>query len=374
MLSENKHYNLFSLGPNKVSRRVQSALLHPPICHRDDDFTELLSSVRKKLLRLFRGSRNHTVVVFTGSGTASIEAAISSAIRRGTLLVLGNGDYSEKMASIARIHGIETIVQDFGFGKTIELDQIERQLKERTDIQHVALIHHEASTGMLNPIKEIGDLCKRYGKTYLVDAVASLGVEELDVDHFNIDFCIGTNNKPAAIAPPGLSFVCANKERIKELKGLPPRTSYLDLWQQYDYEENRGQCPFTPSLPLFYALDVGLDEVLEEGVENRGKRYRLCAEEIRNGLKSFGYRFLIDEGMFSSVLTAVLTPKSVSYADLHRDLKSRGYIIYHGLGPAHLDYFRIANTGWITDDEIRKFLDSFRVVLLDRKCPKVSYA
>jgi len=355
---------LLNVGPVMVSDRVRNALLQPDLCHREVEFTEILSRVREKLTKVFKGNDQFTTVIFGASGTGSLEAVVSSVIRKKRLLVLSNGYYGEKIARIARVHKIDVRVLRYDWGKRIEKSEVETILRSDPKVGFVALVHNETSTGMLNQITPIGELVSKYRKQFIVDAISSIGVEDLDVARDRIHFCVGSPNK-CIQSIPGLSFVCASRQKLEELKEIPSATSYLDLYNQYVYEEGSGErlgTPFTPPVHGFFALDVALDELLEEGIENRRQRYASMAKFIRDGLEKFGFKLFLPPESRCNSITSVITPKNISYKTLHDALKKRGFVIYAGQGNLEEKMFRVGNMGALTIDDLKRFLDSLRSI------------
>lgn len=355
---------LLNVGPVVVSDKIRNVLLQPDLCHREVEFTEILNRVREKLTRVFKGDDQYTTIIFGGSGTASLEAVISSVIRKGKLLVLSNGYYGEKIERIAHIHNINTHVLRYEWGERIKESEVEEALKSDPKINFVALVHNETSVGMLNQITPIGDLISKYEKAFIVDTVSSVGVEDLDVVRDNIHFCVGSPNK-CIESIPGLSFVCANKQELEKLKGLPPKTSYLDLYNYYTYEEGLGErlgTPFTPPVQAFYALDVALDLLFEEGIEKRRMRYASIAKIIRDGLEKLGFKLFLPPEFRCNSITSIITPKNISYRTLHDKLKEKGFVIYAGQGNLEEKMFRVGNMGVLTIKDINRFLDSLKSI------------
>lgn len=351
---------LLNVGPVMVSSRVRNALQQPDLCHREIEFAEILNRAREGLTRVFGGNSQYTTIVLGGSGTASLEAVISSAMKRKGLLVLSNGYYGEKIASVARIHRIKVRVLKHNWGERIDKSKVDRVLKSDSRLKFVAMVHNETSTGMLNPIADIGELVSKHGAQLLVDAISSVGVEDLNVVRDNIHFCVGSPNK-CIESIPGLSFVCANRERLKELADLPRATSYLDLYNHFLYEEGSGErlgTPFTPPVQALYALDVALKILLKEGIENRRRKYALRAKIIREGLEKLGFKLFLPPELRCHSITAVFTPKNISYRTLHDALKKRGFIIYAGQGNLEETMFRVGNMGALATRDLRGFLDS----------------
>lgn len=364
-----RKFILLNVGPVVVSDEVRNALLKPDICHREAEFIEILNKVRKKLVKVFRGNKQYTVVLLGGSGTASLESVLSSVPRNGRVLFLSNGYYGEKMWKIAQIHNLDMRILKYEWGRRIRESDVEKLLESDPKIKYIAMVHNETSTAMLNQMTKIGELASKYGKIFIVDAISSVGVEDIDVVRDNIHFCIGSPNK-CIESIPGLSFVCADKQELEKLRVFPPKSSYLDLYTYYVYEEGLGErlgTPFTPPVQAFYALDVALDLLLEEGIENRRKRYAYLAKIIRDGIENLGFKLFIPREFMCNSITSVLTPKNITYKILHDKLKKRGFIIYAGQGHVEDKLFRIGNMGALTVKDIKSFLETLEDILKNLK-------
>jgi 2-aminoethylphosphonate-pyruvate transaminase len=348
---------LMNPGPVLVDERVRQAMSLPDLCHREPEFAELMARVSRKVTRVCGGDGSYTSVVFSGSGTAAVEAALSSIVPPGgRILILDNGHYGERLAKIAGVHGISHLVIRFGWATPFDLTAIDRALRDDPAITHVGIVHHETSTGMLNPLREVGEIAARRGKSLMVDAISSIGGEMLDMQADHIDWCTGTANK-CIEGMPGLSFVCAPRAGFDALATVPPRTYYLNLYGQYVATDKAQAPPFTPAVQTFFAFDVALDLMLSEGVRNRHARYVALAAQLREGLAALGLKFLLPPEHRSSTLTAVYLPDGVSYSDLHDGLKALGFVIYAGQENLRQKVFRLANMGQITAEDVARFLE-----------------
>jgi 2-aminoethylphosphonate-pyruvate transaminase len=343
-------------GPVMVSHKVKSALLHADIGHRETEFIEILTRCRVKLNKVFgvKGSE-YTNVIITGSGTAANEALLSSYGPGKKLLLLSNGEFGNRLIDLARCHEMNFTALEFGWGRAIDLDQVEQAVATgRYDA--VMMVHHETSTGMLNPIEQIGALLHRYDVDFLVDAVSSLGAEDLSVEDANVTFCTSSANKALA-SLPGLSFVCGKRAAFQALKGQSARTRYLDLYRHYEFEELHYQTPNTPAVSLFYALETALDELLTDTLEMRMQKYGDLASLVRNRLKKLGLRTVIEESQMSRVLTTVYYPEGIDVEAFHDFVKAHNFVIYRGKGPYLGKAFQIANIGHVREEHVLAFLD-----------------
>lgn len=352
---------LLNPGPVNISDRVRRALLRADICHREDDFSHLMASIRARLLQLF-APHGFTPVLVTGSGTAALEAAVSSSVEEGrALAVVVNGVYGERICQIGSSHGIRVVPVRSEWTAPPDLDRLEAALRQDPMIQVVALVHHETTTGLINPVAQVGRLARAYGRSFLVDSISGLGGEPLDLEAASVDLCVGTANK-CIQGVPGVSFVLARHEEMARLRGVTPRSVYLHLPSNWEAQE-KGEPLFTPAVQVAYALDEALAELCDEGVSNRIVRYRAAAALLRDGCARLGLSFLLPEPLRSNTITAFDLPPGLTYSQLHDPLKARGFVIYAGQGPLATRIFRIANMGDVTLDEYRAFLAALEAVL-----------
>ncbi len=337
---------------NNLSKGVKLELSSGEICHREPEFTQLLGKVRENILNIVNGNEEFTTVMITGSGTAAIEATISSLPKETHIGILNNGTYGERIKKITERYNIPfTEIKTESFPN---LTKVENLIKDEK-ITHFAFVHHETSTGMLNPLEEISELCKNNNKTLIVDAISSIAVQELDIAKNNVDFLIGSSNKGIA-GPEGLSFIIVKKEELEKTKDQG-RNFYFDLYNNYKKQE-KGQTPFTPAVRIFSGLNKGLDELNEEGVENRIKRFENISRTLREGMISFGFEILTDLDHASNV-TTLIKLKNKSYDKLYSELKKKGFIIYSGINK---ETFRLCTFGDLKVEDILEFLDAIKEV------------
>jgi len=353
---------LLNPGPVNITDRVRQALMKPDLCHREPECSELVQSIRNKLAQAFGVEQDFSAVLVTGSGTAALEMAVASCVTEGqSLLVLRNGVYGERIAHMAEAHGLPRVTVDYEWGQPPKIQDIERALDAHPEIQTVAMVHHETTTGLLNPIHEIGELVKTRGKSMLVDAISSLAGDAIDFERAHIDLCVGTANK-CIQGLPGVSFVLVRNEELERLKDAPSRSVYFDLIKNHQ-AQLQGDTLFTPSVQIHYAFEAALEELIEETVPGRIERYRQAAQLLRQGFAEMGLEMMIDPDCRSNTLTALKLPDGVNYQALHDRLKKQGFVIYAGQGQLSQRIFRIANMGDIRDHEFRRFLEVMKSCL-----------
>lgn len=344
-------------GPVRVSPGVRQALLHADIGHRESEFVEILSRTRQKLLQVcgVGAGLGYTDVILSGSGTAANEAVVSSYLTGKRTLVLTNGEFGDRIAELCRRHEVDLSVGNFGWTRPYRLETIEAALA-REAFDAVFMVHHETSTGMLNPLGDVAGLCSRYGAALCVDTISSLGAEELRLDTADIALFTGCSNKALA-ALPGLSFVCGKTEVFESLAERRPRTSYLDLFRYFEAEERSYQTPNTPAVPLFFALESALDELLTETLDRRLAKYDMLATIVRRGLGELGWETVLPPETMSRVLTTFYYPPMIEPEAFHDWVRRHNYVVYRGKGPLFGRAFQVANIGWLHRYEIERFVE-----------------
>jgi len=357
---------LLNPGPANTTEAVKLAMTKPDICPREREFGEVLMRVRNRVTEVVHRGDTYTSVMFGGSGTAAVEAAIASAVPAdGRLLVVDNGAYGTRMAEIARAYGIAYDVASFGVGGLPDPDQIERALAA-TRYTQLAIVHHETSTGMLNPVADIARLCRAHNVEIIVDAMSSYAGIPIDVEAVGIDFLVSSSNK-CIQGMAGLGFVICRRDRLNAMRHVPGRSYYLSMAEQHRFLEKSGQMQFTPPVQVVYALDQALTEFFAEGgVGARHARYVANWETLDSGMRSLGFRRLLPEANLSRILTAYIEPDHPNYSfdGMHDRLYARGFTIYPGKG-AQRNTFRLANMGDVHPSDMRNFVDTMRVTLAD---------
>jgi 2-aminoethylphosphonate-pyruvate transaminase len=350
---------LLNPGPVNVSARVTAALSRGDLCHREPEFGELQASIRRRLVQAFAPDGDFTAILLTGSGTAAVEAAVTSVLsERGRLVVVSNGVYGERIAAMASAARLPATIVASAWTEPPDLGAVERALRE-PDVEAVAIVHHETTTGLVNPVADVARLARAHGKLVLVDSVSGLAGDPLDVSE--LDVVVGTGGK-CVQAFPGLAFVFVRRDVMARLAANPRRSLYLSLAMHHEAEE-RGTVPFTPAVQLAYALDEALAELLEEGVASRIRRYAAAAALLRDGFARLGLGCIVPPERRSNSITSLWLPAGRTYVQLHDGLKARGFVIYEGQGRLAREIFRVANMGHLGRADFERFLDALGAVL-----------
>lgn len=358
LLETKKHgrYMLLNPGPVNTTATVKSALVHHDVCHRDAIFSELMVSLTGKLRRIYRGTPQHTVVAITGSGTAAMESALVSTVPPDKkILIIDNGAFGARLVEVATVHEMDIVHLRYGWGEEVVAADVAATLEQYPDIAVVAMIHHETSVGLLNPVAAVGALCRQHDALLIVDAVSSLGAEDIDVVRDNIDICYGSANK-CLHAVSGASFMCVSPRVWDRIAGLKPRSYYLDLRRYRKYMDELAQTPFTPAVSVYFALDAACSEFLADGHAARFAMYKRRNEELRRGLAALGMPSYTQLGIESHSIVTCKLPDGVAFEPLYDAVKARGIIVYGCKGILADRYMQIANMGHLGDDSIDQFL------------------
>jgi 2-aminoethylphosphonate aminotransferase len=265
---------LLNPGPATTTDSVKNALVVPDICPREREFGEMVEAIGADLLRVVHGEEDCEIALFGGSGTAAVDACINSTVPQDRqILVVNNGAYGARMTEIARAYGIDVVEYALPYGDYPDLQQIESMLRQNETISHVGIVHHETTTGMLNPIQPVLELCRRYGKEIIVDSISSYAGIPIDLRRTDYDYIISTSNKNIQ-GMAGVSFVIFRRQALKKLMAVKKRSYYLNIYQQYDFFKRSRQMQFTPPVQIFYALRQAIDEYFVEGEQARHLRYQ----------------------------------------------------------------------------------------------------
>ncbi|AWB42964.1 2-aminoethylphosphonate--pyruvate transaminase [Paenibacillus sp. CAA11] len=348
---------LLTPGPATTTESVKWSQVVPDICPREAVFGEIMEHISTELTHLVGDPEHDQTVLFGGSGTAAVESMISSVPGHNAMIIVNNGAYGKRMCEIAEVYGINYLEFKSPYDDALDLDALEKYIQSSDRIiSHLAVVHHETTTGLLNNVEEIGLLCKKHQIDMMVDAMSSFAAIPLQMKKMNISFLASSSNKNLQ-GMPGVSFVIAEKSKLENLKEKKPRSYYLNLYAQYQYFAEKGQMRFTPPVQTLYALRQAIQELKQEGVAQRYERYKASWKTLISGLKRLGLTYLVPDEYHSKIITSILEPYSgFDFESMHDYFYSKGIMIYPGKLDG-LKTFRIANIGDITSKDIEVFLE-----------------
>ncbi len=356
---------LLNPGPATTTDTVKMAQIVPDICPREKEFTEIMKDLRSDLLKIVHADPDqYTSVLFCGSGTVNLDVCINSLLPADKkILIVNNGTYSARGAEICRCYGLPHIDLKSSVFEPPDLNRLEQTLKEKSDISVVYTTHHETGTGLLNPIREIGEIAHKYQCICIVDTTSSLAMIPIDMARDHVDFCMASAQK-GIMAMTGLSFVIGNEEFIKRSRDYPKRSYYCNLYLQYDYFEKTGEMRFTPPVQTIYAARQALREYFDEGETHKWARHQRVFNAIHAGLADLGFKDVIPRKWQSGLVVSVLEPDDPnwSFDMIHDYCRNHGFTIYPGKLAAS-DTFRLCALGAIDEPDIRDFFRVFKAGL-----------
>ena len=356
---------LLNPGPATTTDTVKMAQVVPDICPREKEFADIMKQIRKDLVKIAHGVESkHTAVLFCGSGTINIDICLNSLLPEGKkILVINNGAYSSRAVEVCQYYGLPHIDMKLSIFDIPDLSLAEKALKENPDIALVYTTHHETGTGLLNPIREIGELAHRFGAIFVVDTTSSLGMIPFDIVKDNVDFCMASAQK-GLMAMSGLSFIIGDKEFIEKSKDFPKRSYYCNLYLQYSFFEKTGEMHFTPPVQVVYALKQAIDEYFKEGEDAKFARHARVNRAIHKGIEQLGFEYVIDKEKESGLVVSVKYPDlpQWDFNKVHDFCYERGYTIYPGK-ISTTDTFRLCSLGAIDTIDIENFFVVFKEAL-----------
>ncbi len=348
---------LLNPGPATTTDTVKYSLVVPDVCPREKDFARVMDGIRKDLVKIVHGDDNYTAVLFAGSGTAAMDSVVNSVVPAGKkIAVIVNGAYGDRFVKIAQAYKIPCVPVEFGWGEKIDTKRIPDVLQNDRDITSIAMVHHETTTGILNPLNEVGRIAKQYHCLFIVDAISSYAGIPIHIAETHADFLLSTSNK-CIQGMAGVAFAICKKSSLERIKNNEKRSYYLDLYNQFSYIEETGQTPFTPPVQTLYALQQAIKEYFDEGGEQRYLRYTENWKTLRTGLIDLGFDLLLEEELESHILLTVEEPEGINFDfnSLHDYLYNRGFTIYPG--KIREKTFRLAVMGAIYPKDITDFLE-----------------
>jgi 2-aminoethylphosphonate-pyruvate transaminase len=356
---------LFTPGPLTTSQTVKQAMLRDAGSWHSD-FNAVVDDVRSRLLRLAGLTREQgwEAVLMQGSGTFGVESVFQTCVPPdGRVVVLANGAYGERMVQMLKhariVHRVLRTAED----APVDAAALEACLAAEPAITHVAVVHCETTTGILNPIEFIGRVAKGYGKTFVVDAMSSFGGMPIDISACGIDFLISSSNK-CIEGVPGFSFVLCRRAALLASDGWA-RSLSLDLLGQLKGFEKDGKFRYTPPTHVILAFDQALRELdLEGGVPARHARYRRNHETLLAGMERLGFKRYLNPTLQAPIITAFAYPsgKWFDFDRFYTELSQRGLLIYPGK-LTQVDTFRIANIGRLFPADMEQLLSAIESVL-----------
>jgi len=360
----NNPYILLTPGPLSTSKGVRNALLRD-WCTWDDDYNKaIVQNIRRRLVALATtDTEQYTTVLMQGSGSFAVEACLGTAVpKTGKLLIITNGAYGKRMVEMTQVLGIDHSQIALAETVTPNVNAVEEVFAKDTGITHVAFVHCETTTGMLNPLAELAHVVKAAGKVLIVDAMSSFGGMPMDIGTLGVDFLVSSANK-CIQGVPGFGFVIAKRSELERC-GDNARSLSLDLYGQWRAMDSSGKWRYTSPTHVVRAFYQALDELeTEGGISARAARYRQNHRILVEGMRELGFKTLLPDEVQSPIITSFLYPnESFDFKLFYEAVKARGFVLYPGK-ISEAETFRIGNIGEVYPEDMRRLIDIMREVV-----------
>jgi 2-aminoethylphosphonate-pyruvate transaminase len=336
---------LLTPGPLTTSDKTRAAMLRD-WGSWDSDFNQITARIRQQVLRIVHGDASHECVPLQGSGTFSVEAAIGTIVPRdGHVLVPNNGAYCQRIARICKVLGRRVTTIDYREDQQVLAADVDRALAADPSITHVALVHCETGTGVLNPLHDIALVVDKHGRGLIVDAMSSFGAIDIDARKTPFDAVVAASGK-CLEGVPGMGFVIVRRSTLEKCEGNSHSLA-MDLYDQWAYMGKTTQWRFTPPTHVVAALDEAITQYVEEGgLEARGGRYARNCKALIDGMAALGFRSYLESAIQAPIIVTFHAPDDPKYdfKTFYQEVKKRGYILYPGK-LTQIETFRVGCMG-----------------------------
>lgn len=345
----NEDYLLMIPGPIPVHPRVLRAMSMKILPHRGDEFNKIFMEQTERLKKIFKTTNE--VFIITGSGTAAMDAAIANTIEPGDkVLCITSGKFGERFRDIVKAYKGTPVELKYQWGAPVKIEDVKNALEQDPLIKIVTMVHNETSTGVKNPVAEIGNIVKNSKALLVVDTISSLAGDDIEVDKWSVDICVSGSQKCLGL-PPGMAFISISQKAWSVIEKTDETCYYLNLKK---YKNNKYKAPYTQPVSMTYGLKEALNIIEENGIENWIKKHETMAKATREAAKSMGLSLLpYDEKICSNTVTSIKVPDGIDGLELIKLMREKYGIIVAG-GQDHLKgkIIRIGHMGYVSEKEI----------------------
>ncbi len=337
-------------GPTPLPDRVVRSMNRPMIDHRGLEFAAILAEITAGAKRVFK-TRND-LLLLTSSGTGGLESAVANLVSPGDEVVVALcGNFGERFAALAAAYGAEVVRLEFEWGRPVDRDELAVLLQRHPKAQVVLLTHNETSTGLTNPLRELAGVAREADRIVVVDGVSSISSIDFETDAWGIDVAVSGSQK-GWMAPPGLALVSVSERAWEQqAKARSPRF-YFD-WKEAKTWAEKGMTPFTPAVPVAFALQEGLHMLEEEGLDAVYERHARLARATQAGLQALGFHLFAQEGYRSNTVTSALPPQGLDVAAMRKLLDTKyGVVIAGGQGKMTGKMVRVGHLGAVAAGDV----------------------
>ncbi len=341
-------------GPTPLPERIVRAMNRPLIDHRGPEFAAILSEVTAGAKRVFKTKGD--LLLLTSSGTGGLESAVANLVSPGDEVVVAlSGNFGERFAALASAYGADVVRLEFEWGQPVEPDDLARVLASHPKSKVLLLTHNETSTGLTNPLRELARAGRDAGKIVVVDGVSSISSIDIETDAWGVDVAVSGSQK-GWMAPPGIALVSVSERAWEQqAKSRSPRF-YFD-WKEAKTWAEKGMTPFTPAIPVAFAMQEGLHMIEEEGLDNVYERHARLARATQAGLEALGFQLYAREGYRSNTVTSALPPPGLDVNALRMLLNDKyAVVIAGGQGKMTGKMVRVGHLGAIGDGDVVQVL------------------
>jgi aspartate aminotransferase-like enzyme len=357
---------LMAAGPTPIPPAVSQVQAEPILYHRAPAFVAIYARVLERLKTVFQTESD--VLTFAASGSGGMESAVANLVRPGTkVLVASCGKFGERWAELATAYGAELVHWDAGWGNRVEPGELERKLAENDGVEVVYTTLSETSTGVVNDVQALTEVAHAAGALIAVDAVSGLGAVPLRQDDWGVDV-VAAGSQKALMCPPGLGFAAPNQAALDRAAEHAGQGRYYFDWHKTlkGQRKDPPDSAFTPAVSIFMALDVALQQILDEGLENVFERHRLLGRASRAAVKGLDLEIFGPEDENSNVVTAVKLPETIDGAKVPKVMRDKyGITIAGGQNQLKGKIARIAHTGYFGAFDILTTLSALEMTLTE---------
>ncbi len=337
-------------GPTPLPERVVRSMNRPMIDHRGPEFAAILAEVTAGAKRVFKTKND--LLLLTSSGTGGLESAVANLVSPGDEVVVALcGNFGERFAALASAYGADVVRLEFEWGQPVDAGDLEVILQRHPKARVVLLTHNETSTGLTNPLRELARTARSAERLVVVDGVSSISSIDIETDAWGIDVAVSGSQK-GWMAPPGLALVSVSERAwVQQAKARSPRF-YFD-WKEAKTWADKGMTPFTPAVPVAFALQEGLRMLEEEGLANVYERHARLARATQAGLQALGFQLFAQDGYRSNTVTSALPPEGLDVAALRKLLDTKyGVVIAGGQAKMTGKMVRVGHLGAVAEGDV----------------------
>ena len=341
-------------GPTPLPDRVVRAMSRPMIDHRGPEFAAILAGITSGARRVFKTSGD--LLLLTSSGTGGLESAVANLVSPGDEVVVAlSGNFGERFAALAAGYGADVVRLEFEWGQPVDADDLARVLEHHPKARVLLLTHNETSTGLTNPLRELARVGRDAGRVVVVDGVSSISSIAIETDAWGIDVAVSGSQK-GWMAPPGIALVSVSERAWdQQARARSPRF-YFD-WKEAKTWADKGMTPFTPAIPVLFALQEGLAMLEEEGLDSVYDRHARLARATQAGLQALGFQLYAREGFRSNTVTSALPPPGLDVNALRKLLNDKfGVVIAGGQAKMAGKMIRVGHLGAIAEGDVVQVL------------------